>query len=80
MYMMRQTKVPLSGKRNNVDKNHEGRFKPVYSNNGTECHRHSSVNNSEGIIVRKLWVDRNGRTITPPNDVNSTSAMALVSK
>ncbi len=53
-------------------------FQPVYTRNGTNKDGTAiQVNNSEGILIRKQWVNVNGRTVSPPKDVNSTESMAI---
>ena len=57
----------------------EGPFKPVYTKNGTNTNGTViEVNNSEGIMVRKLWVDLNGKEVTPPNEAGSTTEKMAV--
>lgn len=46
-------------------------FKPVYVGNGVNRNDATIVvNNSEGILVRKVWVDSSGKPIDPPVDLN----------
>ncbi|MEE5993619.1 MAG: GDSL-type esterase/lipase family protein [Oscillospiraceae bacterium] len=52
----------------------EGKFQPVYTRNGTNTDgTNIEVNNSEGIMVKKLWVNLKGDPVTPPNEVGSTN-------
>jgi len=51
----------------------EGKYQPVYTRNGTNTDgTEIEVNNSEGIMVKKLWVNLKGDPVTPPNEVGST--------
>ena len=66
-----------SGKYRDAD-GKEGRFRPVYTGNGTSTDRAViEVNNSEGIQVRKLWVDQEGNKVTPAKEVNSAGDMEV---
>jgi lysophospholipase L1-like esterase len=56
----------------------EGKYQPVYTRNGTNTDgTEIEVNNSEGIVVRKLWVNIDGDPVTPPNEVGSTGKMKV---
>ena len=56
----------------------EGRFRPVYTGNGTGTDRAViEVNNSEGIQIRKLWVDQEGNPVTPAKEVDSAGDMEV---
>ncbi len=49
-------------------------FKPVYIGNGVNRNDATIiVNNSEGILVRKVWVDSSGKPIEPLVDLNGAS-------
>lgn len=55
-----------------------GIFRPVYTRNGTNTNgTQIEVNNSEGIMVRKLWANQQGKPVTPPNDVGGASKMEV---
>ncbi len=55
-------------------KGNVGKFKPVYTKNGTNTDGTViEVNNSVGIVVRKLWVDKDGKPVTPPKDVDGSN-------
>lgn len=57
---------------------YEGKYQPVYTRNGTNADgTEIEVNNSEGIVVRKLWVNIDGDPVTPPNEVGSTGKMEV---
>lgn len=56
----------------------EGRFRPVYTGNGTGTDRAViEVNNSEGIQIRKLWVDQEGNPVTPAKEADSAGDMEV---
>ena len=56
----------------------EGRFRPVYTGNGTSTDRAViEVNNSEGIQIRKLWVDQEGNPVTPAKEADSAGDMEV---
>lgn len=55
-----------------------GPFQPVYTRNGTNTDGTViEVNNSEGITVKKLWIDSEGNPVTPPTDTNGTERMRV---
>ncbi len=55
-----------------------GPFQPVYTRNGTNTDGTViEVNNSEGITVKKLWVDSEGNPVQPPTDTNGTEQMRV---
>ncbi len=58
-----------------------GPFKPVYSGNGTNTNNSViEVNNTNDLVVRKVWLDANGDPIPAdkiPTDVGSTAKMAV---
>ena len=61
-----------------LNNGHEGPFKPVYTGNGTNVDESTvNVNNSEGIVVKKLWVDLDGRPVPPAKEVGSNTDMAV---
>ncbi len=61
-----------------LNNGHEGPFKPVYTGNGTNVDESTvNVNNSEGIVVKKLWVDLDGRPVPPAKEVGSDTDMAV---
>lgn len=56
----------------------ESNFHPVYTRNGTNKNgTQILVNNSEGVLVKKSWVDLNGNTIDPPKEPDSDEPMAI---
>ncbi len=56
----------------------ESRFHPVYTRNGTNIDdTQILVNNSEGVLVKKSWVDLNGNTVDPPKEPDSDAPMAI---
>lgn len=58
----------------NPSKTENGPYKPVYTKNGTNTDGTViEVTNSEGILVKKLWVDLDGKPVDPPHEVNSTT-------
>ena len=47
----------------------QGPYQPTYIGNGTNADVSDiEVNNSPGVVIRKLWVDARGNTVEPPND------------
>lgn len=61
-----------------LNNGHEGPFKPVYTGNGTNVDETTvKINNSEGIVVKKLWVNLDGREVTPAKEVGSNSFMSV---
>ena len=55
-----------------------GPFQPVYTRNGTNTDGTViEVNNSEGITVKKLWIDSDGNPVQPPTDTNGTESMRV---
>ena len=61
-----------------LNNGHEGPFKPVYTGNGTNVDETTvKINNSEGIVVKKLWVNLDGREVTPAKEAGSNSFMSV---
>jgi len=47
----------------------QGPYQPTYIGNGTNADVSDiEVNNSPGVVIRKLWVDARGNTVEPPDD------------
>jgi hypothetical protein len=61
-----------------ADGSNSGRFKPVYTGNGTNTNDTCiEVNNSQGLTVKKLWQNKDGVSITPPNEPNTSTPMSV---
>lgn len=85
-YFVREEKYIINGTTYTYDEESEkyksgstvGPFQPVYTRNGTNTNGTViEVNNSEGITVKKLWIDSDGNPVTPPNDTNGTAPMSV---
>lgn len=60
---------------NNFD---TSKFKPIYTNNGTNSNGDKiTVNNAGGLVIRKEWKDINGNTINPPNEPDKETGMEI---
>ncbi|MBP3760201.1 MAG: Cna B-type domain-containing protein [Ruminococcus sp.] len=89
-YFVRETSVKYTV--NNVEKTYtldesdgklksgseECPFQPVYTRNGTNKDGTVvQVNNSEGILVRKKWLNADGRAVNPPKDSATNNPMSI---
>ena len=53
-------------------------FQPVYTRNGTnQDGTVIQVNNSEGILVKKTWLNASGRTVPAPKEPDSSESMKI---
>ena len=86
-YFVQEESYTANGKKYTFDPA-SGRFKhndeispfiPVYTRNGTNKDgTQIGVNNSEGIQVKKSWINLDGKVIDPPKEVgSSTESMAI---
>lgn len=85
-YFVREVSYTYDGKTYDYDEasgkylsgSETGPFQPVYTRNGTNTDGTViEVNNSEGITVKKLWMDSDGNPVQPPTDTNGTEQMRV---
>lgn len=85
-YFVREVSYTYDGKTYSYDEasgkylfgSETGPFQPVYTRNGTNTDGTViEVNNSEGITVKKLWIDSDGNPVQPPTDTNGTEPMRV---